>query len=205
MSLDDIVACSHYIDGEISLLAAALDIPDEQLETLKAKYKSTQSLVFQMLKMWTLSGTHTKQELTKVLQAAEFSQAAQRYVVCIVELGLVYGVVCGERMAEYFLLISYSPMTSLETSTAQQKPHLKDLISHVRTIQWYRLGLQLNIHDFILDQIQEDAGRNQDHLTLMFRNWLKVCESPSWQDVVQALKTIGEGNLAATLEQKFCK
>ena len=80
VSLGDIVACSHYIDGELSLLAAAMDIPDEQLETLKAKYKSTQSHVVQMLKMWTLSGTHTKQELTEVLQATGFSQAAQRYV-----------------------------------------------------------------------------------------------------------------------------
>lgn len=80
VSLGDIVACSHYIDGELSLLAAAMDIPDKQLETLKAKYKSTQSHVVQMLKMWTLSGTHTKQELTKVLQATGFSQAAQRYV-----------------------------------------------------------------------------------------------------------------------------
>ena len=80
VSLGDIVACSHYIDGELSLLAAALDIPDEQLETLKAKYKSTQSQVVQMLKMWTLSGTRTKQELTKVLKAVGFSQAAQRYV-----------------------------------------------------------------------------------------------------------------------------
>ena len=80
LSLSHIFACSHHINGELSLLAAAFDIPDEQLETLKAKYKSTQSQVIQMLKIWKLSGTHTKQELTEILQAAGFSQAAQRYV-----------------------------------------------------------------------------------------------------------------------------
>lgn len=80
VSLGDIVACSHYIDGDLSLLAAALDIPDEQLETLKSKYKRTQSQVIQMLKIWKLSGTRTKQELTEILQGVGFSQAAQRFV-----------------------------------------------------------------------------------------------------------------------------
>lgn len=90
-------------------------------------------------------------------------------------------------------------------STAQQEPHLQDLISHVRTIEWYRLGLQLNLDAFHLDQIQEDAKKNQDRLRLMFHKWLHVCESPSWQDVVQALKAIGERKLAVALKQKFCK
>ena len=81
VSLGHIVTCSHCIDGELSLLAAILDIPDGQLETLKAKYKNTQSQVIQMLKIWKLSGTHTKQELTEILQATGFSKAAQRYIV----------------------------------------------------------------------------------------------------------------------------
>ena len=97
-------------------------------------------------------------------------------------------------------------MTSLDTmSTTRQKPQLQDLISDVQTTEWYHLGLQLDVDSFKLRQIQVDARRNQDHLTLMFETWLRVCENPSWQDVVQALKAIGERRLGTRLEQKFCK
>ena len=97
-------------------------------------------------------------------------------------------------------------MTSQETmSTAQQKPQLRDLISDVQTTEWYHLGLQLNLDSFKLRQIQVDARQNQEHLTLMFEAWLQVSENPSWQDVVRALKAIGERQLAAKLQHKFCK
>ena len=97
-------------------------------------------------------------------------------------------------------------MTSQDTmSTAQQKPQLRDLISDVKTTEWYYLGLQLNLDNFKLDQIQVDARQNQEHLTLMFKAWLHVSENPSWQDVVRALKAIGERQLASKLQQKFCK
>ena len=97
-------------------------------------------------------------------------------------------------------------MTSQDTmSTAQQKPQLRDLIANVQTTEWYHLGLQLNLDNFKLDQIQVDARQNQEHLTLMFKAWLHVSENPSWQDVVRALKAIGERQLASKLQQKFCK
>ena len=89
-------------------------------------------------------------------------------------------------------------------STAQQKPQLRDLISDVQTTEWYHLGLQLNLDSFKLRQIQVDARQNQEHLTLMFEAWLQVSENPSWQDVVRALKAIGERRVAAELQQKFC-
>ena len=96
-------------------------------------------------------------------------------------------------------------MTSQDTmSTAQQKPQLRDLISDVQTTEWYHLGLQLNLDSFKLRQIQVDARQNQEHLTLMFEAWLQVSENPSWQDVVRALKAIGERRVAAELQQKFC-
>ena len=89
-----------------------------------------------------------------------------------------------------------------EHLTTRQEPQLRHLISYVHTTEWYRLGLQLDLDDFNLRQI---GKQNQEHLTLMFQTWLKVCRNPSWQDVVQALEAIGERRLAAKLEQKFCK
>ena len=97
-------------------------------------------------------------------------------------------------------------MTSLEkASTTQREPHLRELISYVHTTEWYGLGLQLDVDIFKLSQIGKDARENQEHLRLMFEAWLQVSENPSWQDVVQALKAIGERRLAVKLEQKFCK
>lgn len=96
-------------------------------------------------------------------------------------------------------------MTSLEASTTQQEPHLQDLISHVHTREWYRLGLQLDLDDISLHHIQVDAAENKDCLRSVFQRWLQVCKNPSCEEVVQALKAIGERNLGAEVEQKFCK
>ena len=95
-------------------------------------------------------------------------------------------------------------MTSLEMSTTRE-PHLQGLISHVHTTEWYCLGLQLDLDDISLHEIQVDAAENKDYLRSVFQRWLQVCENPSWQDVAQALKAIGERNLGAEVEQEFCK
>lgn len=64
-------------EGDLTLLAAVLDIHDEEAATIKSKFKLAQGQAFQMLKKWQSSGTHTKQELTEILQSAGFLQAAQ--------------------------------------------------------------------------------------------------------------------------------
>ena len=76
LSLMHIIACSHCIDGDLTLLAAALDIPDEDMSTIRSKYKNVPGQALQMLKKWQSSGTHTRQELIKLLQGTGFSQAA---------------------------------------------------------------------------------------------------------------------------------
>lgn len=82
---------------------------------------------------------------------------------------------------------------------------MRDLISHVRTTEWYRLGLLLDLDDYNLQRIRVDARDNQEHLALVFETWLKTCKNPSWLDIVRALNAIGENNLGAKLEQMFCK
>ena len=81
---------------------------------------------------------------------------------------------------------------------------MQDLVTQVLTTNWYHLGLQLDIDDYSLQQIQADERGNEDQKTCMFRTWLRVCENPSWKAVVKALKTIGEKKLAAKLEQQYC-
>ena len=77
MSLEHVVACSRFINGDLSLLAAALDILDEEVAIIKSKYKTASGQALQMLKKWQLSGTHTKEELTKILHGAGFPKAAE--------------------------------------------------------------------------------------------------------------------------------
>ena len=81
---------------------------------------------------------------------------------------------------------------------------MQDLVTQVLTTNWYHLGLQLDIDDYSLQQIQADERGNEDQKTGMFRTWLRVCENPSWKAVVKALNAIGENNRAAKLEQHYC-
>ena len=96
----------------------------------------------------------------------------------------------------------YSPEN---TSTAEHVPHLRDLVTHVRTTEWYRLGLLLDLDEYNLRKIRIDGKSCQEHLTMMFETWLKACRNPSWGDVVKALERIGENRLVAKLEQMICK
>ena len=81
---------------------------------------------------------------------------------------------------------------------------MRDLVTQVRTTNWYDLGLQLKIDDYSLQLIRADERENQQQKRCMFQTWLRVCENPSWKAVVEALKAIGENNLAANLEQRCC-
>lgn len=80
LSFSHIIACSRCIDADsdLTLLAAALDIDDEEVATIKSKYKLANGQALQMLKKWLKSGTHTKQDLADILQAAGFVQTVQK-------------------------------------------------------------------------------------------------------------------------------
>ena len=94
----------------------------------------------------------------------------------------------------YFLLLS------LQFTGAHL---LRDLLNNVKTTMWYELGLELDISSDDLDIIQHDSSEIKEKLRRMFQKWLNVCVSPSWSDIINALKNIGEGALANRLEQQF--
>ena len=87
---------------------------------------------------------------------------------------------------------------------ASDKPLLRDLLNDVKTTNWYRLGLELDIDSHSLDIIEVDGVKVDDRLRLLFQKWLRVCTKPSWRAVVNALRTIGEEALATKLEGCFC-
>ncbi len=79
---------------------------------------------------------------------------------------------------------------------------LRDLVRYVRTTNWSRLGLELNVDEHTLDEIR-DNQRGDNQAQQMFQEWLRVTEEPTWEAVVRALKAIGESSLATEIKQRF--
>ena len=95
--------------------------------------------------------------------------------------------------------------TSPGVSTPPMKPQLKDLVL-VQTTKWYNLGLQLGIKDTELDVIEENNPKDIDTCKRkMFKAWLRITPSPSYQQLVEALQTVGETSEADHLCKKYGK
>ena len=84
-------------------------------------------------------------------------------------------------------------------------PKLKDLVL-VQTKEWYDLGLQLGVEDTDLDVIQSNNPQNLRACRReMFKAWLKMTPTPTYQQLVDALMAVGEVREADTLHKKFGK
>ena len=82
---------------------------------------------------------------------------------------------------------------------------MKDLVL-LKVTEWYELGLQLGIEDAKLEEIEKN---NQGDLRAcrrnMFRAWLKITPSPSYHQLVEALRVVGEGKEADLLCKRCSK
>ena len=95
--------------------------------------------------------------------------------------------------------------TSPGVATPPMKPQLKDLVL-VWTTRWYNLGLQLGIEDTELDVIKENNPGDIDACKRnMFKTWLRIIPSPSYQQLVEALQAVGEISEADRLCKKYGK
>ena len=85
------------------------------------------------------------------------------------------------------------------------KLELKDLVL-IQTTKWYDLGLQLGIKDTELDMIEENNPKDIDACKQkMFEARLRITPSPSYQELVEALQTVGEISEADHLRKKHGK
>ena len=76
----------------------------------------------------------------------------------------------------------------------------------VQTIEWYDLGLQLGIDDTELDVIEKNnRGDLKACRRNMFRAWLRITPSPSYQQLVEALMAVGEDKEADLVCKKYSK
>ena len=82
--------------------------------------------------------------------------------------------------------------TSLEILLDQQ-PDLKELTTHARTAQWYRLGVQLELDSVDLDGCAD--------MTRMYQLWIQQkAEMATRKNLLTALRSIRENNVAWTYE-----
>ena len=82
---------------------------------------------------------------------------------------------------------------------------MKDLVL-IKVTEWYELGLQLGVDDAELEEIEKNnRGDLRACRRNMFRAWLRISPSPSYQQLVEALVTVGEVREAEYLCEKYGK
>ena len=79
---------------------------------------------------------------------------------------------------------------------------------HPINSKWQQLGEMLGIDEDLLDEIFTNHERDEECLRDMLEMWLKKSENTTWRAVTDALRKIGQGQLAELLylkcEQLYC-
>ena len=82
---------------------------------------------------------------------------------------------------------------------------MKDLVL-IEVTEWYELGLQLGVDDTELEEIEKNnRGNLRACRENMFQAWLRITPNRSYQELVEALVTVGEVGEAEYLCEKYGK
>ena len=82
-------------------------------------------------------------------------------------------------------------------------PELKDLMMELRTVDWYELGIQLDVPADQLGTIDRENPTEARKMAKVLQYWLSN-ETASWEKVITALERIGGyGNIVATLQSNY--
>ena len=86
-----------------------------------------------------------------------------------------------------------------------KRPTQLDLLKNVKTTKWYELGLELKVDEDDLNFIERDCRQDTPGaVKQVLKKWLEQCEEPTWWNVVDALREVGEKRKARDLEEKYC-
>ena len=86
------------------------------------------------------------------------------------------------------------------------KPDVKTLCNELVSVSdWRKLGLNLGVQDYELDQIERSRSAEgcDGWKRETFSLWLKHTPNASWRDVVEALQRMGENTVAEKIELKY--
>ena len=86
-------------------------------------------------------------------------------------------------------------------------PSLRELFQelHHVSVMWFNLGIELEIPVSVLYNIQSDHRGTERCFIEMLQVWLKISPQPTWEAIVNALKSpsVGEPRLAMEIEAKY--
>ena len=87
-----------------------------------------------------------------------------------------------------------------EASILSSKPKLKD-INKYRELdeEWYSLGIELEIDDKELDNLEEKYSDPHRRMIKMFGVWLEKGEKPTYRKLIKALADIDKRDIAESL------
>ena len=84
-------------------------------------------------------------------------------------------------------------------------PELKVLMD-LQVSNWYRLGLSLGLNSYNLDVIKRNhPGDTESQMCKMFDRWLRTQPDASYQQLIKALRKVGDESVANFLSKKYGK
>ena len=69
--------------------------------------------------------------------------------------------------------------------------------------KWRALGEALGLSEVDLEAISTQHSHTEDCLQGMLLNWLDPFNPPEWHDLINALRTVGEDDVANRLKVKY--
>ena len=70
-------------------------------------------------------------------------------------------------------------------------------------VEWERFGLYLpGMTSHGIEKITKQKDSDCLKKLALFKEWLKICPSPAWEDIIMALEKVGENTLASKIKQK---
>ena len=98
---------------------------------------------------------------------------------------------------------SRSAIATFSNQTPQ--PKLRDLVIEPRMVNWYQLGIQLQLPPDKLDKIEEDYPSAETRLSKVLQYWLYTEKNPSWDKICEALRRMGGfARIIFELKVKYC-
>ena len=93
-----------------------------------------------------------------------------------------------------------------ETSILTLKPKRKDINKYSELDEkWYLLGVELDVDDEELDDLEEKYSDPHKRLLKMFGVWLEKGENPTYRKLIEALVEIDKKDIAQSICTKLGK
>ena len=87
-----------------------------------------------------------------------------------------------------------------EASILSSKPKRKNINKYSELDEkWYSLGIELEIDDEELDELEEKYGDLHRRMIKVFGMWLEKGENPTYRQLLKALVNIGKRDVAKSI------